>query len=295
MTVDVPKGKYVIAVSGGVDSMVLLDLLAVKPGIELIVAHFDHGIRENSFKDEKLVSKTAKNHSLSYEHGQGNLGANASEEAARNARYDFLYRVREKHQAKSVITAHHQGDLIETALINLLRGTGSRGLHSMIENQLVLRPMLNNTKKQILDYAANNNIEWHEDATNSDEKYLRNYIRKNIIPKLSDQDEQELLNLINKNLASYKEIKLLVDEINNLLLKDDNTLDRQAFVALPVDVEGELMINWLRNFGVQDIDRQTIERLIVKIKTAKAGTKHNIKKNVHLQLTANSAQISNTL
>src|SRR4051812_31887046 len=115
MKVKVPRGKYILAVSGGVDSMVLLDLLARKPGIELVVAHFDHGIRPDSKKDEVLVRKAAASYGVAFEPGQGNLGPAASEATARQARYHFLDEVLTKHQALKIITAHHQDDAIETA------------------------------------------------------------------------------------------------------------------------------------------------------------------------------------
>ncbi len=107
-------GKYVLAVSGGVDSMTLLHLLSKKPVVELVVAHFDHGIRPDSTEDERLVAETAQEYNLPLEVGHGKLDAGASEKNAREARYQFLESVAKKHTAKGVITAHHQDDLIGT-------------------------------------------------------------------------------------------------------------------------------------------------------------------------------------
>src|SRR5438105_4926788 len=116
MKVELPKGRYVLAVSGGVDSMVLLHHLANSQkliansknkssshqlpanGYELIVAHFNHGIRPDSSKDEQLVKKTAKKYNLPFETGYGKLGPNASEEQARKTRYKFLNKVKKKYQ-----------------------------------------------------------------------------------------------------------------------------------------------------------------------------------------------------
>jgi tRNA(Ile)-lysidine synthase len=147
MEIVVPKGRYVVAVSGGVDSVVLLDLLT-KTNNQLTVAHFNHGIRQDSAKEEALVKQLAKRYGLEIKIGNGKLGLEASEETARKARYDFLESVRQKHQADAIITAHHQDDLIETALINLLRGTGPHGLIAIAKNPNILRPLLNcNGKK----------------------------------------------------------------------------------------------------------------------------------------------------
>src|SRR5438270_2251525 len=118
MKVNVPPGRYVLAVSGGVDSMVLLDLLAKLPGLELVVAHFNHGIRPESVNDEELVANRAKRLNLPLELGYASLGQGASEATARQARYQFLEAVQKKYKAKAIITAHHQDDWIETAVIN---------------------------------------------------------------------------------------------------------------------------------------------------------------------------------
>ncbi|HEX6258362.1 MAG TPA: tRNA lysidine(34) synthetase TilS, partial [Candidatus Saccharimonadales bacterium] len=124
------SGTYVVAVSGGVDSIVLLDMLAGQAGLELIVAHFDHGIRQDSTEDAEFVRAAAQRYSLPFELGQATLGPGASEEAARTARYSFLRSIAKKYQAR-IVTAHHADDVIETIAINVARGTGWRGLVSL--------------------------------------------------------------------------------------------------------------------------------------------------------------------
>src|SRR5437764_343012 len=132
MDVVLPKpGKYVVAVSGGVDSVALLDMLARSDDLKLVVAHFDHGIRKDSAKDRKFVEDLAKNYDLPFVYEEGHLGSGTSEAVARGARYDFLHRVKKSHGAQAIITAHHQDDVLETAIINLLRGTGRKGLTSL--------------------------------------------------------------------------------------------------------------------------------------------------------------------
>src|SRR5688572_18243464 len=167
-------GKYVVAVSGGVDSMVLLDLLRERPKLELIVAHFDHGIRKESARDRKLVQRIAKSYDLPFFYAEGNLGPKAGEALAREARYAFLRKIQEEQGAKAIITAHHQDDMLETAIMNLLRGTGRRGLSSLKSRKELVRPMLEWTKKGIREYAEERDLVWAEDVTNDDERYLRN-------------------------------------------------------------------------------------------------------------------------
>src|SRR5438445_4950610 len=121
MDVLIPKpGSYAVAVSGGVDSVVLLDILAKRDDLELAVAHFDHGIREDSVEDRHFVEGLAKNYGLPFIYEEGSLGPKSSEAEAREARYKFLRQAQKKAGAKAIITAHHQDDLLETAILNML-------------------------------------------------------------------------------------------------------------------------------------------------------------------------------
>lgn len=297
MRLDIPRGKYVLAVSGGVDSMVLLDLLAKqaksqKPkaqSLELIAAHFNHGMRQDSDDDEELVSKIVKKYGVKFEAGRANLGTNTSEETARDARYKFLNEVKKKYRADAVITAHHQDDLIETAIINILRGTGPRGIVSMANNQKILRPLLNISKDEIKKYAELNNIKWREDSSNKDTKYLRNYIRQNLIPKMEEPDKKKLLasiNIISKLQGSSRMIiKSLADDI-----ADKECIDRAKFIALPNEVSNELLAHWLRELGVRDFDKSAVSRLTMALKTARPGTKHNVNNDVWLNIKNKSAK-----
>ena len=183
MDVSLKPGKYVVAVSGGVDSMVLLDLLKDQPHLKLIVAHYDHGIRPDSAKDRQLVQDVAAAYHLPMVFENGKLGSTASEATARQARYEFLERTRQTHSARAILTAHHQDDVLETAIINLIRGTGRRGLTALSSQPLIIRPLLHVSKADIRAYAEKQQLKWHEDSTNQDEKYLRNYIRRNWLPQ----------------------------------------------------------------------------------------------------------------
>lgn len=300
MRVIIAHGKYILAVSGGVDSMVLLDLLVKQANssqpraksstgyIELVVAHFNHGIRLDSAEDEKLVAAVAKKYKLPFEVGHGKLGSEASEEQARTARYNFLESVSKKHGAKGIITAHHQDDLIETALINMFRGTGRAGL-SAIRNSKVYRPLLDISKSEILAYAKRNKIQWREDSTNSDTRYLRNYIRTKIMPGLSKDKKAEIVN----NLDKVAKINKIIDkEIATLShLHQENRLDRRTFAMLPTQVGEELLMNFLRQNRLGHFDKKTIKRLAMVIKTGQQGSVHEILDGRRLKLTARSADL----
>src|SRR3989338_6989044 len=113
-------------------------------------------------KTNSWLKKTAQKYGLPFEVGHGRLGKAASEETARQARYEFLDKVKRKYKADAIITAHHQDDLIETAFLNILRGTGRKGLSSIV-NPKIRRPILNVPKAEILAYAKQHHLKWYED------------------------------------------------------------------------------------------------------------------------------------
>lgn len=282
MEIKVPEGKYVLAVSGGVDSIVLLDLLSKLPGVKLILAHFNHGIRPDAAKDEKLAADTADKYGLPIEIGRADLGPGASEEAARQARYNFLESVQRVHGAGKIITAHHQDDLIETALINLIRGTGRQGLSAISSNPSVLRPLLDTPKSEIVKYAKDHKLEWHEDTTNQSTDYLRNYLRHKVLTTMSGSQRQTLLRRLNQistlNLKIDENIAILSQIIGN------GKIDRPLFSSLPTNVGNEILVYQLRARGIRDFDAKTINRLNIVIRTAKAGSIHPIKHGAKLEV-----------
>ena len=279
MEVQITPGKYIIAVSGGVDSVVLLDILAKQHNNELIVAHFDHGIRSDSEQDRKFVEDLAKKYNLEFEFTEGNLGAKASEELARNARYSYLQAVKKKHNAQAIITAHHQDDVLETVIINMLRGTGRKGISSLQSSSEIIRPLVSIPKTKILEYAKISNLKWREDSTNSDDGYLRNWVRHNIIPKLTVSQKQYLLAEQQKFVNINKEI----DAILSALVGKDNCLNRHLVIMLPHNLSKELVAYWLRRNNI-DFDSKLIEKIVINAKTLTPGKKTNISKELSVNL-----------
>ncbi len=274
--------------------MVLLDVLAKKPGLKLIVAHFNHGIRLEASKDGEFVAARAKQLELPLELGYGHLGESASEDTARVARYKFLEDVKRKYKADAIITAHHQDDLIETAFLNLLRGTGRKGLFAIKANTSVIRPLLNIPKEELLKYAKKNHVRWLVDSTNSEEKYLRNYVRHNIMPMLNQSQRLKLISNIDK---VAKNETILNHQIATLSrnVRTGGKINRSSFLALPTGISNELLVYWLRESQVADFDKNTINRLNLALKTARAGTTQPVKGNFRLKIGQKTAQFSNTL
>lgn len=263
--------KKVLAISGGVDSMVLLHLFLDDP--EIVVAHFNHGTRTSAETDEKFIKRFCEERGLEFFAGRANLGENVSEEKAREARYSFLRKVAFENKAE-IYTAHHVDDLVETVTINFLRGTGHRGLAPMSAIG-VRRPLLEKgwSKKDILKYAAENNVEFREDPTNSSDEYLRNRVRKNV-RELSDETKQKIFELFKKQ----KEIEREIDEILENSLPEDNNFERKWFFDMEENLAVEILRFALIKGGISATRPQILDFLNA-IKTYQPHKKFNLPNN----------------
>lgn len=274
-------GHYVVAVSGGVDSMALLDVLAKKygdkkSGVRLTIAHFDHGIREISHFDRQLVHEIAANHGLPFAYEEGNLGVGASEDMARKARYEFLRKVQKHSGADKIITAHHLDDTVETAVLNLMRGTGRKGLSSLKEQRHtgIVRPLLHVPKKHLRSYAEQSGLVWNEDATNLNQDYKRNFVRHSIIKKAKAEKPAEYHKLMTL-LRRQRELNQAIDQYLETLLHiqpSRNSLKRQDVIRLPYQVAAELVAEWLRQNGKRQFNRWLVDRVTIASRTARPNT-----------------------
>ena len=188
----IPKhGKVIVGLSGGPDSMALLHIL-MHLGYNCIAAHCNFHLRgDASNSDEEFVVKWCREnnvtlsvvdfdtHAYSIEHKV------SIEMAARNLRYNWFDKLRVEQDAKAIAVGHHQDDSVETILINLIRGTGIRGLTGIPKkNKYIVRPLLSVTRNEIMDYISSNNISYVTDHTNEEDIYTRNIIRLNVLPIL---------------------------------------------------------------------------------------------------------------
>ena len=269
-----PK-KYLIAVSGGVDSVVLLDMLAKKHE-NILVAHFDHGIREDSKEDAIFVRQLAVKYGVKFFTKREELGANASEEKARRARYKFLRELSEKQNA-TIVTAHHLDDVVETIIINMVRGTGWRGL-AVLNAEDIYRPLINFKKQEIINYAKQNNLKWREDSTNSLNVYMRNIVRHKI--DLNNEQKNELQVLHQEQIRLAKEIK---SEVTSLLksIKNDNKISRYFINSIDQASAYEI----IRELTKGELTPNQIDSVINAIKTQRNGTIFEASKNIKIHFT----------
>ena len=272
--------RYVVAVSGGVDSVVLLDMLSRVDGHEIIVAHFDHGIRDDSSDDALFVGGLAKKYGYRFETLREELGETASEERARDRRYAFLRSVASRHDAR-IVTAHHSDDAAETIAINVHRGTGWRGL-AVLDSDIV-RPLLGVSKATLLRYADQHDLEWHQDSTNAGDAYLRNRLRGAVASLMADQ-KADLLVRRRRQLTLKKRIDAEVARLNG----DGPEYSRYFYSHIPKNVA----IECLRAVVDAKLTRPQLERTLLAIKTALPGSVYHAGAGMSFDFTTRNFSLS---
>ncbi|MCH1471073.1 MAG: tRNA lysidine(34) synthetase TilS, partial [Flavobacteriaceae bacterium] len=204
--------RILVAVSGGVDSMVLLDLLREYSDV-VVVAHCNFQLRgQESAEDEQLVESYCKRHQLTchIKRFDTKLPKQSTQMAARTLRYNWFEELCLSNDYDVVLTAHHADDNIETLLMNIIRGTGIEGLTGIPEqNGRILRPLLPFYKSEIIAYAQVHQIPWREDRSNKSNDYQRNAMRHHVIPELAKLHPKALENTI-KTIDFTKEAVLVI-------------------------------------------------------------------------------------
>lgn len=229
------KQSIVVGVSGGSDSLCLLDLV-FKNGLPVIVGHLNHGLREEASGEAEMVRHFCEERSIPCVIKQVNVHAIAKtsrqsiEEAGRKARYQFLFELAIEKKAQAVAVAHNLDDQVETILMHLLRGSGMTGLKGMDYCQSpnewsdlipLVRPLLDFTKVEVMDYCAINTLVYANDITNQDQTYYRNHLRMDLVPYLETYNPQ-----VKARLASMAEV----------LRQEDDYLRQESQSAIKLSV-----------------------------------------------------------
>lgn len=273
--------NYLVAVSGGVDSVVLLHMLQ-QSNHKLIVAHVDHGIREDSEDDARFVEALAKGHDLPFVSTRLHLGKKASEEHARTQRYGFLFAQAAQHNA-AIVTAHHADDMVETIALNLERGTGWRGL-AVLGRTDVCRPLIAMTKSKLYQYALTHGLEWVEDSTNGTDVYQRNRLRRRLG---HHREHQKFADLRTRQQQLAKAIE---HESRQIALNSNGS--RHFLTQIPEVVAIELLGSEIQTDTGNRPTRPQLKRALMAIKTAKPGTQHQIGSGITLTFTSRQYRIA---
>lgn len=276
-----PDARYLIGVSGGRDSVAMLDWLVSLGYKELVICHLNHRLRgRSSDADARFVKGLVQRYNqglagqIRFEPGAANIRALGKkqkmsiETAAREARYAFFAKTARRRNCRTIFVAHHADDLVETFLINLFRGAGSAGLSAMREistrqvdgiDLTIVRPLLCIWRKEIDDYIRRHRLSFREDATNKSLTPLRNRIRHQIIPYL----EKTLGRNIRQNI--WRTAMIAADEEKWIEGELPDAKPAEFSVgklrALPVALQRRALLKWLRTQNISDIGFDAIERV----------------------------------
>ena len=217
--------KLLLAISGGIDSMVLANLFQ-KLNYDITIAHCNFGLRgEESDGDENFIKDyaTQNNIKIFVTHFDTNKYALdfklSIQLAARQLRYNWFYDLMKEKQLDYLLTAHHLDDSLETFLINLSRGTGIEGLTGIPQqNDKIIRPLLPFSRNEIEEYAKGNNISWREDSSNASNKYLRNKLRHDVVPVLKSLNPS-FMDSFQDTLIHLQQTQSLAEDASVLVYK----------------------------------------------------------------------------
>ena len=252
--------KLLLATSGGLDSMVMVQLFRQLP-YEIALAHCNFQLRGiESFEDQKFVENYAEQHAIPLFATQFDTTAFAkdyklsTQVAARDLRYNWFYELIEEEQFDYVLTAHHADDNIETFLINLGRGTGLDGLVGIpTQNDKIIRPLLLFSRFEIADYAAETQLKWREDSSNASNKYLRNKVRHDVVPLLKELNANFATTF--QNTQKYlQEAQAMVEDAAIIVYQQvaeqkDDTIHFDLVQLRRLPNYKSYLYHWLKEFG----------------------------------------------
>ncbi len=276
------SGKFILAFSGGFDSMCLLDILH-KLGTDVTAVHLNHNWRgEESLKEAQNCENFAKSRGIPYYSEILPDYIDKTETAGREARYDFFRRCAEKFNSKVVFTAHNFDDNAETVLYRIIRGTGTAGLQGISEKrEIFYRPLLKTKREDIEQYCRDNGLTPNTDSSNSDTKYKRNFIRHNVIPLLKE---------INPNVSdALNSLSKIAEEDYNLI---NNYLPQN--LAQASEIEQKRIIYKILIDNNIDYDREKIENIqkfIEENKNSKSGKTISLTKDLWLFVNDKKAEV----
>lgn len=246
------EGKILVGVSGGVDSVVLLDVLRrIVPSNRLVVGHLDHGIRgEAARADAEFVEKLGKQLGILVVRGEADVPRLSRaerlslEDAGRKVRREFLERTAKEHGAARIALGHTRDDLVETVIWHLVRGTGLTGLAGIRPVSLpYVRPLIDVSREEIVAYAESTGLSWREDMTNKDTRFTRNLIRHRVIPLLEEinpRAKEAIARVAGLVREGADAMDFLLTPLLESVLKiedEEVILDRAQLVALPPGVQ----------------------------------------------------------
>ena len=298
------EDKIAIALSGGVDSIVLFHLLVTEykdSYKELVVFHINHGLREESYEEAEFVEKFVKDFDVKFYKEELNMSdlerdSHTSEEMlARELRYQAFNKMAKLEGVTKLLTAHHKNDQVENILMRLLTGRSidhSLAICEEIEmaGLTIYRPLLNSLKAELEEYAKGKNLYYYVDATNFDTDYTRNNIRHNIVPLLNDINSGSFDNLINfanyyQNINNNLKKAILSNKDNYIFSRDEDkiSLVKDKFLELNEEEMYFLLKDLITDeLGVFDIKQKAIFDVVSSLKKNSGNKSYDLKNNLKI-------------
>lgn len=285
--------RYLVGVSGGRDSVVLLHWLLAQGYRRLIVCHFEHGLRGRSGKaDARFAEKLADKLGLEFELGSSDVAKIAVqtkrsvETAARDERLAFFIRVARRRRCPTIFLGHHADDQVETFLMNLLRGAGRAGLGAMRERSMhgrleIVRPLLGVWRSEINNYIREHRLKFREDATNRELHARRNRTRLRIVPWLEKEFGRNVRINLWRAASILAEEEALLDELLPDEIENAISLEVAPLRELPVALQRRTILRWLRGNDVPDLGFALIERVRAMVEPGAAVAKTNLPRARH--------------
>lgn len=266
---DIASAKFLVAVSGGPDSVALLHAMC-ELKCNCAVAHCNFHLRgDESDADAELVRKLAVKYGVTFYGVDFDTIGFAQEQhlsiemAARKLRYDWFDEIAKEYNFDYIAIAHNANDTIETFFLNLIRGTGIRGLCGIPEKRdNIIRPMMNVSRGEVMDFIEQNSLEYHIDKTNNDVAYTRNYIRHNILPQFVNLNPS-FVNTMLSNLKRLSDVADIVDaysdSLYNIAVEEKNNIYKINLSKLSKsNSRNEVLFKWLSPFGFLPDDIRAI-------------------------------------
>lgn len=298
------EDKIAIALSGGVDSIVLFHLLVTEykdSYKELVVFHINHGLREESYEEAEFVEKFVKDFDVKFYKEELNMSdlerdSHTSEEMlARELRYQAFNKMAKLEGVTKLLTAHHKNDQVENILMRLLTGRSidhSLAICEEIEmaGLTIYRPLLNSLKAELEEYAKEKNLHYYVDATNFDTDYTRNNIRHNIVPLLNDINSGSFDNLINfanyyQNINNNLKKTILSKKDNYIFSRDEDkiSLVKDKFLELNEEEMYFLLKDLITDeLGVFDVKQKAIFDVVSSLKKNSGNKSYDLKNNLKI-------------
>ena len=298
------EDKIAIALSGGVDSIVLFHLLVTEykdSYKQLVVFHINHGLREESYEEAEFVEKFVKDFDVKFYKEELNMSdlerdSHTSEEMlARELRYQAFNKMAKLEGVTKLLTAHHKNDQVENILMRLLTGRSidhSLAICEEIEmaGLTIYRPLLNSLKAELEEYAKEKNLHYYVDATNFDTDYTRNNIRHNIVPLLNDINSGSFDNLINfanyyQNINNNLKKAILSNKDNYIFSRNEDkiSLVKDKFLELNEEEMYFLLKDLITDeLGVFDVKQKAIFDVVSSLKKNSGNKSYDLKNNLKI-------------